>query len=258
MTPYDTNKTLGCRRIGDGPEPVIVLHDWHGDHTSFDPILRYLDRRRFSYAFADLRGYGLSRHLAGDGSVDEIASDVLALADALGWPRFHLVGHSLSAMAVQRVGVRAAGRVRRLVAVCPLPASGSPAPDEALAFFASTAGDDEAFRRLMRFLSGPLSEGWVQAKLEQSRAAASAEAKVAYLGLFRTNFADEARGGSMPVLLMLGERDPGLDEATLAPMFRGWYADLTVATVPNCGHYPMEEAPPCFAATMERFLATSG
>lgn len=33
----------------------------------------------------------------------------------------------------------------------------------------------------------------------------------------------------------------------MAPLFGRWYADLAVETVRNCGHYPMEEAPPGFA-----------
>ena len=257
MTQNYTSTTIGRHRIGDGPENVIVLHDWYGDHTTFDPVFRYLDTRKFSYAFADLRGYGLSRNLVGNGNVDEIASDVLVLADSLGWQRFHLVGHSLSGMAAQRVGVRASDRVKSIVAICPLSAAGSAAPDEALEFFGSTVRDDDAFRKLMRFLSGKLSEGWIEAKLKQSRTCASSEAKAAYFGMFKTNFVEEVRGSRTPILLVLGDHDPGLDEATVAPLFRSWYGNVTVATIPNCGHYPMEEAPPHFATTMEQFLAAN-
>ena len=32
-----------------------------------------------------------------------MASDVLTLADNLGWKRFHIVGHSMSGMLAQRV-----------------------------------------------------------------------------------------------------------------------------------------------------------
>ena len=49
---------LGFTRYGDGPIPVIVLHDWFCDHSSWDAALPYLTPSRFTYVFADLRGYG--------------------------------------------------------------------------------------------------------------------------------------------------------------------------------------------------------
>ena len=52
---------LGRLTIGDGPERVIVLHDWRGDHRNYDPMVPYLDTEAFTYALTDLRGYGLSR-----------------------------------------------------------------------------------------------------------------------------------------------------------------------------------------------------
>ncbi|MGG5490654.1 alpha/beta hydrolase [Ochrobactrum sp. BD61] len=172
-------------------------------------------------------------------------------------PRLFSYAPPFAITAAQRVGVRAPDRVKSIVTVCPLSAAGSAAPDEALAFFASTVRVDDAFRKLMRFMSGQLSDGWIEAKLEQSRSCASIDAKTTYLGMFRTNFAEEVRGSSTSIMLILGDHDPGLDEATIAPMFRSWYGNVIVATMPNCGHYPMEEAPPYFATTMERFLAVN-
>lgn len=83
-----TAPRLGFTQFGTGPEPVLVLHDWLGDHTNYDAVLPYLDGNAFTYAFVDLRGYGRSMHLTGDYSIDEIARDCLGVADALGWPGF--------------------------------------------------------------------------------------------------------------------------------------------------------------------------
>src|SRR5690348_8015157 len=49
---------LGHRVHGSGPETVVVLHEWLGDRNNYDPILPYLDQDRFTWLFADLRGYG--------------------------------------------------------------------------------------------------------------------------------------------------------------------------------------------------------
>lgn len=254
MSHYTSPTVIGHNTLGCGPHKVIVLHDWHGDHSTYDPILPYLDGDKFRYAFADLPGYGLSRDYPVPAGVEQLASAVIALADALNWTHFHIVGHSLSAMIAQYVAVLVPERVVSLTAICPLPANGSPAGDDALAFFASTASDDDAVGRLIGFLSGQLSNGWMEAKRARSRAASSPEVKMQYFGLFRTDFSEKLPGSTTKANLLLGDHDPGLDEATVAPMFRDWFNDLTVETIPNSGHYPMEEAPPYFATILERLL----
>ncbi|RQS76905.1 alpha/beta hydrolase [Burkholderia sp. Bp8963] len=144
---------LGYVQHGTGPDGVMVLHDWLGDHTNYDPLLPYLDTAAFTYVFADLRGYGKSRHLTGACTVDEIAADCVALADRLGWQRFRLIGHSMTGMVTQRVAADAPSRIKSAIAVCPVSAAGNRLGDEARAFFASTIGNDDAFRRLdTRFL----------------------------------------------------------------------------------------------------------
>src|SRR4029077_482970 len=115
--------------------------------------LPYLDRERFAYAFVDLRGYGKSRDIEGAYTVKEISRDCLALADRLGWRRFHLIGHSMTGMATQRIAADAPDRIVSAIAVCPMSAAGSPANDEALQFFATTTENDDNFRRLIRFVS---------------------------------------------------------------------------------------------------------
>ena len=104
---------------GSGPQRVLVMHDWNGDHTNYDPILPYLNCTEFSYAFVDLRGYGASRDVPGRYTVGEIASDCMAVADELGWRRFHIVGHSMTGMAAQRIAADAPSRVKSAIAVCP-------------------------------------------------------------------------------------------------------------------------------------------
>nr|WP_187299759.1 alpha/beta hydrolase [Methylobacterium sp. B34] len=240
--------------LGHGPQKVVVLHDWHSDHTVYDPILPYLDGKVFHYAFADLPGYGLSHDYAVPSDIEQIAATVIALADSLEWYQFHIVGHSLSAMIAQYVAVLEPERIASLTAVCPIPASGSFANDDALAFFATTTEDTDAFHRLIGFLSGQLSNGWREAKWVRSRLASSPEVKMQYYPLFRTDFSRRLFGSTTKVNLILGDHDPGLDEATLAPVFRSWFRDLAIETVSNCGHYPMEEAPPYFATTLERLL----
>lgn len=105
-----TRTIIDYTQHGSGRECVLVLHDWNGDHTTYDPMLPYLDGFTFTYIFADLRGYGKSRYIAGEYTVAEISKDCLGLADALGWGRFHVIGHSMTGMATQRIAADAPAR----------------------------------------------------------------------------------------------------------------------------------------------------
>jgi pimeloyl-ACP methyl ester carboxylesterase len=63
--------------------------------------------------------------------VEEVAGDAFRLADRLGWARFHVVGHSMTGMAVQRMAVddwtSGAKRLKSVVAITPVTADGYPA-----------------------------------------------------------------------------------------------------------------------------------
>jgi len=257
MTTVATNPAsppVGYLLHGSGPRRVLVMHDWMGDHTNYDAVLPYLDTTAFTYAFLDLRGYGKSEHLQGAHTVEEIAGDALALADHLGWARFHVLGHSITGMAAQRLALDGGDRIQSVVAVSPMGAAGSPASDEALRFFASTIDDDEAFIRLIRFLTGGLSAGWAAMKLRQNRGGVSRERQRAYLPMFRTNFLAEVQGLETPFLVVVGDKDPGIDEAAMQSTFLSWYPNAQLRILPNCGHYPMQECPPFFAQVVEEYL----
>ena len=88
---------------GTGPEKVIVLHDWRGDHRNYDDVRPYLDGKAFTFAFVDLRGYCASIHISGAFNEKEAAADTLRVADTLGWQQFHIIGHSMTGMVWQRI-----------------------------------------------------------------------------------------------------------------------------------------------------------
>lgn len=130
---------IGHTLYGHGDEPVMALHGWFGDHSAFEPILPWLDPEVFTYAFMDYRGYGESKDRTGEYSLREIAADALALADQLGWRRFHLVGHSMGGMAIQRIAADAPARIKSLVGITPVPACGFPLDQPTWAIFAGAA-----------------------------------------------------------------------------------------------------------------------
>ena len=248
--------TISYTQHGSGPERVLVMHDWNGDHTTYDPTIPYLDGSAFTYAFVDLRGYGKSREMTGEYTVTEVARDCLEVVDELGWQRFHVIGHSMTGMATQRIALDAPSRVKSAIAVCAVSAAGMPMDDETWGFFSSTTENDDAFRELIKVVTGELSDQWGDAKLRQNRETTAPECRLGYLTMFsKTNFADEVRGLETPYLVVIGENDTeGLDEAGMKDTFLAWHPNAELVLIPNCGHYPMQETPPFFATVIESFL----
>jgi pimeloyl-ACP methyl ester carboxylesterase len=112
-----TDTLLAYGRFGNGPHHVFALHGWFGDQTAYAPLYDALSPDEFTYIFPSYRGYGGSRDIRGEYTIDEIAGDVLALADSLKVERFSLVGHSMGGKATQRVLANASDHVMKLVVV---------------------------------------------------------------------------------------------------------------------------------------------
>ena len=60
----------------------------------------------------------------------------------MGWERFALVGHSMGGSAVLRVHADAPDRVRAVIGMNPVPASGVPFDEDSWALFDGAAQDD--------------------------------------------------------------------------------------------------------------------
>ncbi|MGH8822067.1 MAG: alpha/beta fold hydrolase, partial [Rhodoferax sp.] len=76
--------------VGTGSHRVIAVHGWFGSASGWGPLTKILDRDKFTYAFMDARGYGGMKGSAGPFTVEQMADDVVALADGLGWDKFDL------------------------------------------------------------------------------------------------------------------------------------------------------------------------
>ena len=118
----DDGVSLAFESTGTGPPDLLFLHGWAGSGRYFGETIRHFDLRRARAVTFDLRGHGGSDP-GGDGfSLDRIAGEVLAVADAAGLDRFVAFGFSMSAKFAQYVALRAPERVvgQILVAGCPV------------------------------------------------------------------------------------------------------------------------------------------
>ncbi|SEJ32604.1 alpha/beta fold hydrolase [Paraburkholderia diazotrophica] len=247
----------GFRQFGNGPHKVIALNGWLGSSADWDALKSALDPERFSYAFFDYRGYGLSRDLDGTFTFDEVASDVLALADHLDWPRFSLVGHSMGAMAMQRVLVAAPERIVKMAGISAVPACGSRMDETRIAMF-SAAIDDVAKRAgIIHFSTGSrLAARWSTQLAQTSLRESRREAFAAYLPQWATgDFAAQVEGNATPVKLFVGEHDPTITADLMTRTWLTWYPNATLETLHNAGHYAMFEVPVALATALENWLS---
>src|SRR5690554_4663692 len=105
-------------RTGDAGAPrVLALHGWLDNAASFVPLAPHLPG--LDLVAPDLPGHGRSAHLPRgmDYSFAAAVHTVLDVADALGWERFALLGHSMGAGIASLVAAACPERIERLVAI---------------------------------------------------------------------------------------------------------------------------------------------
>jgi pimeloyl-ACP methyl ester carboxylesterase len=97
------------------PTKVLALHGWMDNAASFVPLAAHLDTLHL--VAMDFSGHGLSGHHPASchPTILDWVPEVLGAADALGWPTFRILSHSLGAAIGLLVAAVAPTRVERLV-----------------------------------------------------------------------------------------------------------------------------------------------
>ncbi|MBX7215051.1 MAG: alpha/beta hydrolase [Thermoflexales bacterium] len=247
---------LGHVIIGSGPEHVIAMGGWMGDHKVFAPAFPYLDRERFTWVFADPRGYGRSRHIAGKHTVKEVAGDVVALARSLRLGKFHFVGHSMNGMVAQYLCAHHGDRLKRVVGVTPVPATGAALEGDALTLFSNAWRVPANRGTICQITTGNRNtKTWEQAMIKASLSSTTREAFRDYYTMWTaTNFVEDMRGVKTPFLALTGEHDLGVPTDFVRSTILSWMPNAELHVMANAGHYPMMETPVQFVTVVEAFL----
>jgi pimeloyl-ACP methyl ester carboxylesterase len=96
---------------------IVLVHEYAGDYRTWEPQVRYFSRLHRCVTFS-ARGYPPS-DVPEDGkrySQDIARSDVVAVMNALGIEKAHIVGHSMGAYTALHVGIRNPERCLSLTA----------------------------------------------------------------------------------------------------------------------------------------------
>lgn len=107
---FDAAGIAGLQQVS-GSIRVLALHGWLDNAHTFLDLARYLDG--IDLVALDFPGHGQSRARP-EGSryyFDDYVFDVLAVADALEWQDFHLLGHSLGGAVGSLIGAACPDRV---------------------------------------------------------------------------------------------------------------------------------------------------
>ena len=243
--------------VGSGDHHVMAVHGWFGSARGWGSLPGYLDGSAYTYAFMDIRGYGGRRAESGDFTMEEIAADALALADELGWERFSLIGHSMGGKAIHQVLLQAPDRVRKLVAVNPVPATEVPMDPDSWALFSGAADSAANRAAIIGFTTGNrLTKTFIDQLVQHSLDHSTVQAFGAYLQSWaKGDFSGSLKPDrATPVRVIVGETDPALSEEVMRQTWMVFFPDAELEVLTNAGHYPMFETPVALATSIEEFL----
>ena len=103
-------------RVDGRPEdpPLLLVGSLGSDHAMWNPVMGALTRS-FRVVRIDKRGHGASDAPDGDYRMEQLARDVIAVADHLGLQRFRYMGLSIGAMIGMQLAGTVDGRIERMV-----------------------------------------------------------------------------------------------------------------------------------------------
>jgi 3-oxoadipate enol-lactonase len=147
-------------------KPLLLIHGLGYDRFGWGPLPDLL-AEEFHVALLDNRGVGESDAPPGPYTTAMLAADALAVLDAAGVERAHVVGTSLGGMVAQELVLGHSDRVSRLVLACTTPGGvrAYPYPQRTLTLFAEFA-QVPVEEGLRRFVENALADETVATRPE--------------------------------------------------------------------------------------------
>lgn len=267
-TGTDDGVALHWESHGHG-EPMLLIHEFGGDHRSWRPQVAHFSRRYRCLVYA-ARGYPPSDVPADPGaySQDRAVADALCVLDAAGEDSAHVVGNSMGGFATLHLGLRHPARTRSLVvAGCGYGAH----PDQDAAFRAESRALARRYRdEGAAAVAADYGAGPGRVFLRDKDPAGYAEhlailaehdpvgAGLTMLGVqaARPSLYDlraELAAMRVPTLIVAGDGDDGILDVDL--MLRRTLPHAGLVVLPRSGHLTNLEEPALFHALVEQFHA---
>ena len=234
-----------------GGAEVLMLHGFPQFSIEWEAQLAALGAAGYRAVAPDQRGYAPGNQPAEVSAyrADELVADVLAILDALGWERAHLVGHDWGGSVAWHVAARHPERVRTLTAVStPHPRAFTAAIDSGgeqiakSAYFANfrepgsgedalLADDAAALREVLDGL--PRAERYV----ERMREGSTLTSALNWYRAMRRRDSERSGAVIVPTLYVWGEDDPALGREAAEATRSLVDAPYTFVPLAGAGHW---------------------
>ncbi len=253
--------------------PVVFVHEFAGDYRTWEPQMRYFARSHRCVTFS-ARGYPPSD--VPDDPVrysQEIArGDVVAILDALGIAKAHIVGHSMGAYTALHVGIRNRDRCISVTAAgCGWGSVADPAEREAMRKVAAENAklftENSIAEAAAIYADNPTRHshkykdprGFAEfARMLGEHSALGHALTMTMLQAKRPTLWDmetDLRRFSVPLLVIVGDEDESCIEGSL--FLKRTVPTAGLLVVPRSGHNITSEEPAAFNAALADFFATA-
>jgi len=250
---------------GEGPA-LVCVHGFGGAKEDFADHLEAL-AERWRVITVDLRGHGDSDAPSDPSSysLDRLARDVEAVADAVGAERFRLLGHSMGGMVARRIVLDHPERVEALVLMST--AAGPPVgidPDLVDVGASLALADWVELTRMLDEVA-PLKTPAYQRVIDErdgfadfiawkwSRVAPPMWAALAPQIAREPVDLDRLRAVTVPTLVIVGDLDAAFYDGSLA--LAEAVPGSRLAVIGDAGHHPQFEQPDAWLEAVTTFLA---
>jgi pimeloyl-ACP methyl ester carboxylesterase len=264
----DDGVTLHAEEAGQG-EPLLFIHEFAGDHRSWEPQVRYFSAAYRCITYA-ARGYPPSDVPTDPGAYTQAraVADAVAVLDNLGVPRANVVGLSMGGFTALHLVL---GHPDRALAVVVAGAGYGAQPERADAFRAESMLTAAAFaaegaaKVAERYAIGPARvqfqnknpRGWAEfAEALAGHSSLGSALTMRGVQAARPSLyalTDELAKVRTPVLVLVGDEDEGCLEPAL--MLKRTIPTSGLAVLPRTGHTANLEEPDVFNRVVDRFLA---
>lgn len=272
LVPAADGTKLHVEEAGSGT-PVVFVHEYAGDHRSWEPQMRHFSRQHRCVTYSQ-RGYPPSDVPADPARYSqEIArDDVIAVMDALGIERAHVVGHSMGAYTALHVGISYPRRCLSVTAAgCGWGSTPDPAKRAEMSAMAAETGKmfaaEGIARAAAKYADAPMRQafkhkdprGWTEfARMLAEHSAEGHAHTMLNLQLRRPTLWDmEAalKGFSVPLLVIVGDEDDLCLDGSVFLKRTAPTAALLV--VPRAGHTINSEEPAAVNAALAELFAAA-
>jgi pimeloyl-ACP methyl ester carboxylesterase len=254
-------------------EPLVMLHGWPQNWFAWSKLIGPL-AESYRVICPDLRGHGWTDAPPSGYEKEQLASDLLALLDALELQRVRLAGHDWGGFSGFLACLRAPERFERFCCMAiPTPwlrVSRSPHAFAPTAYQPLIASPGLGRRIVPRLIPLMLERGsgdrdpwtaeekavFVDQFKEPERARASVQVYRSFLRrelrpILKGRYADARM--KVPTLLLYGEEDPVVNEERIGP-WQDHADDMRVEEIAGAAHFLPEEAPDAVLERLVPFL----